>query len=629
MSHSRKSSKVLWLDEIADKDDNKPDFRELDLGSPLSPLLNRQTASSSSSSSGSISDPNVLSQTPNRSHSGEISGSVDSSPISRRPRIINSGATSPAVNVLPTGNICPSGRVLKTGMMSQTSKTDVLGTGTGLYGHGSIIRGGSAVKMGAGENPHVGNSPHGGDTAKSSEAEELKREGNVHYRNGHLTEALNLYDKAISLSPRNPTYRYNKAIVLTSLNRLNEAAIELEDAIKFDPGYSKAQYRLGSILLRLGYVESARKHISSPEMMQKLQTLEMHLNKCSDARKVGDWKSALKECDAAVAAGADACAQIRALKAESFLKLQQLDYASAWLPEIVNFNSSKTPSKFFGMIAEAYFYFVRAEIEMAFGRFENAIVAVEKAGKIDLRNVEISVLLTNIRLVSGARTRGNNLFKSERFTEACGAYGEGLKHDPSNSVLYCNRAACWFKLGLWQRSIEDCDRALSIQPSYTKALLRRAASYFKVEQWEEAVKDYEILHAEFPQDCEVSESLLRAQVALKKSRGEDDRVRDVEVSSGLDQFRAAISSPGVSIVHFKTESNQNCRKISPLFETLSGQYPLVNFLKVDIEETRSIAIAENVRIVPTIKIYRNGCRIKEMICPTPEFLESSVKHYSR
>lgn len=58
--------------------------------------------------------------------------------------------------------------------------------------------------------------------------------------------------------------------------------------------------------------------------------------------------------------------------------------------------------------------------------------------------------------------------------------GEGLKLDPSNSVLYCNRAACWFKLGMWDRSIEDCNQALLIQPTYTKALLRRAASNSKV-----------------------------------------------------------------------------------------------------------------------------------------------------
>lgn len=85
-----------------------------------------------------------------------------------------------------------------------------------------------------------------------------------------------------------------------------------------------------------------------------------------------------------------------------------------------------------------------------------------------------------MRLVARARARGNDLFKSERYTEACSAYGDGLRLDPSNSVLYCNRAACWYKLGHWELSVEDCDQALSIQPNYKKALLRRAASNSKV-----------------------------------------------------------------------------------------------------------------------------------------------------
>lgn len=116
-------------------------------------------------------------------------------------------------------------------------------------------------------------------------------------------------------------------------------------------------------------------------------------------------------------------------------------------------------------------------------RFDNAVKAAEKAGLIDPRNDEVAVLINNIRMVARARARGNDLFKSERFTEACSAYNEGLRLDPSNSVLYCNRAACWFKLGQWERSIEDCNQALQIQPKYTKALLRRAASNSKVNEY--------------------------------------------------------------------------------------------------------------------------------------------------
>lgn len=51
-------------------------------------------------------------------------------------------------------------------------------------------------------------------------------------------------------------------------------------------------------------------------------------------------------------------------------------------------------------------------------------------------------------------------------------------------------------------------------------------------------------------------------------------------------------------------------------------------IKVDIDENPAIVNAENVRIVPTFKIYKKGSRMKEMVCPTPELVESSVRHYS-
>lgn len=54
----------------------------------------------------------------------------------------------------------------------------------------------------------------------------------------------------------------------------------------------------------------------------------------------------------------------------------------------------------------------------------------------------------------------------------------------------------------------------------------------------------------------------------------------------------------------------------------------VFILKVNVNESPAIAKAENVRIVPTFKIYKDGMKMKEMICPSQKVLEVSVRHYS-
>ncbi|KAG2677739.1 hypothetical protein I3843_12G113000 [Carya illinoinensis] len=527
---------------------------------------------------------------------------------------------------------------------NRSSRADVLGTGSGNYGHGSIMRGGVAPKEPSNINATNLRSSGGGDCGRRSvvgvDPEEVKRAGNEQYKSGHFGEALSLYDRAIVLSPGNAAYRSNRAAALTALGRLGQALRECEEAVRLDPNYGRAHQRLASLFLRLGQVENARGHLCIPGVhpdpmeLQKLQTVEKHLRKCTDARRINDWKSVLREVDATIAAGADFSPQLFMCRAEALLKLQQIDVAESSIlniPKIEPCTPSCLQSRFFGMLSEAYLYFVRGQIEMALGRFENAVAATEKAAQVDPRNVEVAVLHSNVRLVARARARGNDLFKSERFTEACSAYEEGLKVDPSNSVLYCNKAACLFKLGLWEKSVENCDQALSMQPNYTKALLRRAASNIKLEKWVEAVRDYEVLRRELPEDNEVAESLFHAQVALKKSRGEEVYNMkfggEVEEVLGLEQFRAAISLPGVSVVYFKAVSDLQSKEISPFVDTLCGRYPFINFLKVDVEKSPEVASTENVRIVPTFKIYKNGSRVKEIVCPTRDVLEHSVRHY--
>lgn len=66
---------------------------------------------------------------------------------------------------------------------------------------------------------------------------------------------------------------------------------------------------------RLGQVERAYHHLSHGQHndlteKQKLQTLEKHINRCADARKIGDWKGVLRECEAAMLSGAVSSPQV-------------------------------------------------------------------------------------------------------------------------------------------------------------------------------------------------------------------------------------------------------------------------------------------------------------------------------
>eukprot|EP00252_Welwitschia_mirabilis_P016486 TRINITY_DN3635_c0_g1_i1.p1 TRINITY_DN3635_c0_g1~~TRINITY_DN3635_c0_g1_i1.p1 ORF type:complete len:902 (-),score=141.50 TRINITY_DN3635_c0_g1_i1:572-3277(-) len=558
--------------------------------------------------------------------------------------ILSSGNTSIGIgNILPSkissANPATSSAVPKANTNNSSkgggdnhSHHHVLGLGTGHYGHGSIMKGTPTGNIHVvGENMLLKRA------LASTDAEEVKNAGNDFYKKGHFTEALTLYDRAISLCPAHAPYRSNRAAALTGLGRFSDAVQECQEAIKLDPSFARAHHRLGSLYLKLGQVENARRQFnlagqqSDRTDFQRLQLVEKHLSKCAEARIQRDWIAMLKECEAGIVAGADSSPLVFASKVEALLKLQRLDEAEAIQLCVARGEGVPSAMRFHGIIGDSYILFVRAQLDMASGRFESAVAAAQKAAAMDSSSGEVSSLLHKARAVANARSMGNELYKAGKYAEARKAYCQGLEHDPANAILLCNRAACRSALNEWEKSLEDCNQALSIQPNYFKARYRRAICNFNLARWEEAVQDYELVMKERPADKEAAAALFQAQAQLKVSRGEDIHNMkfggEVETIFSDDQFRDAINSAGAVVVHFMKKSNEQCRKIGRFFDQLCETYPSVNFLKVDIEENPALSKSESVTLVPTFKIYRDGITVKEILCPSQQVLENSVKHY--
>ncbi|KAL1310054.1 hypothetical protein HN51_052735 [Arachis hypogaea] len=462
----------------------------------------------------------------------------------------------------------------------------------------------------------------------------LKGMGNEAYKQGRFEEALTLYDRAIAIDSNKATYHCNKSAALIALGRLLEAIMECEEAIKLDPSYGRAHNRLATIYFRLGEAEKAltcNQAASDDDSVLafQAQALEDHLNKCTEARKVKDWKTIIKETQSAISLGANSAPKIYALQTEALLKLLRHQEAHATYEKVPKFDRDWC-NKLFGPVCRAYVLMIGVQVYLAAGRFEDAMTASQQAAKLDPSNSEVNAVLRRARAATSARMSGNLLFKASKFTEACAVYNEGLEHDPNNPVLLCNRAACRSKLGQFEKAIEDCNAALLVQPSYSKARLRRADCNAKLEHWEAAIEDYEVLIREKPGDEEVARALFEAQLQLKLLRGED--IKDLKFGSNLvfissnDRFQHYVTSPGMSVVLFCNKAaNKN---VLLVLEQTCKRFPSVNFLKVEIEDHPYLAKSEDVNSVPAFKIYKNGSRVKEIPGNNHQLLEKSVKLYS-
>ncbi|CAG8493447.1 9908_t:CDS:10 [Ambispora leptoticha] len=87
------------------------------------------------------------------------------------------------------------------------------------------------------------------------------------------------------------------------------------------------------------------------------------------------------------------------------------------------------------------------------------------------------------------KDRGNDAYRQRNYDKAVKLYTQAIAFHP-NPVFYSNRAACYFNTEQFYKTIEDCKKALSLDPSYVKALNRRAAAYEQTNQFQEALYDY-------------------------------------------------------------------------------------------------------------------------------------------
>ncbi|XP_048880371.1 sperm-associated antigen 1-like isoform X2 [Brienomyrus brachyistius] len=96
------------------------------------------------------------------------------------------------------------------------------------------------------------------------------------------------------------------------------------------------------------------------------------------------------------------------------------------------------------------------------------------------------------------KNEGNQLFKNGQFGDALEKYSQaiagcidtGIDSPEDLSILYSNRAACYLKDGNSADCIQDCTRALELQPFTLKPMLRRAMAYESLERYHKAYVDY-------------------------------------------------------------------------------------------------------------------------------------------
>jgi len=159
------------------------------------------------------------------------------------------------------------------------------------------------------------------------------------------------------------------------------------------------------------------------------------------------------------------------------------------------------------------------------------------------------------------KNEGNNLMKSEQFTEALQCYSKAIELDGRNAVYYCNRAAAHSKLNQQQAAIDDCGVAISIDPAYSKAYGRMGLAHASLNRPQEAVQCYQRAVALEPSNEGYVSNLQIAEEKMKHNDGASERPAGVPNNiPGLD-VSSMLNNPGLMTMAQQMLSNPSMQQL--------------------------------------------------------------------
>jgi len=92
------------------------------------------------------------------------------------------------------------------------------------------------------------------------------------------------------------------------------------------------------------------------------------------------------------------------------------------------------------------------------------------------------------------KNAGNKLCALHRYNEALTFYSKAIEKDPEVAVFFSNRALCHLKLQHWSSAIQDCRRALELDPGLIKAHFFLGQALAELSDYDEALQHLQKAH---------------------------------------------------------------------------------------------------------------------------------------
>ncbi|MGL5941490.1 MAG: tetratricopeptide repeat protein [Waterburya sp.] len=197
------------------------------------------------------------------------------------------------------------------------------------------------------------------------------------------------------------------------------------------------------------------------------------------------------------------------------------------------------------------------------GKFDQALEVVNRAIKIKPENASLR------------SDRGGLLVKLGQFSAAEKAYTKAIDLEPQ-SIFYYDRSLLYGHAKEWKLALADLDRAIEVNPEYTKAYLNRGIVYKNLQELQLAFNDF---NSAIQLDPNNAEAYLNRGALYGKQQKWDLALSDYSQAISLDSQNAE-AYIGRGLVHFQlkkeSEAIADLKKAQKLF---SEQHDSVGYKK--------------------------------------------------
>ncbi|KAI9721878.1 MAG: hypothetical protein M1828_004973 [Chrysothrix sp. TS-e1954] len=419
-------------------------------------------------------------------------------------------------------------------------------------------------------------------------AEGYKAQGNKLFKAKQYDRAIQEYTKAIEANPSSATYLSNRAAAYMSSNQFQSAMTDSQKALQISPGDSKILLRLARIHTSLGdpasalsIYESITPPVSATDtapartMLSHIQKAETQLSEGSSGSMV---LHALDLAEKGLGASVRPPRKWRLMRGEAHLKMgnvNALGAAQNISMDLLRLNNQDPEA----LVLRGRALYAQGENPKAIQHFKQALAC-------DPDFAAAKKYLKMVVKLDKTKEEGNAHFKSGRIPAAIDAYTSALEIDPTNRSINAkilqNRALCHTKRSAHDLALADCDAALKLDPSYTKARRTRSKALGASGDWEGAVKDLKNLQETHPEEPGLRQDLRNAELELKKSKRKDYyKILSIPTDASDSDIKKAYRRLAIQTHPDKNPDDPNAefrfKDVAEAYETLSDPQKRARF----------------------------------------------------